>query len=602
MPQEAKVISFLDIMTGGVGDLTGKKARIDALLAEGHPRMSGKDDVNRIAEFAGTLSPDDVIVELGPWLGFLSLELAKYGVLHVVDNFVWTSDHDRRVPDILEPGSDFRPLFLDLMARNDVTVEAHKSEFEYFDWSGPEISLLLIDSPKTAQALQTCLSSVIKSLKPGALVLIKNGLNPKHHDMMSYLLRLTAEGLFTYADDNAGSGSNILALRTAEDRPVTRQQLVDLLEAGGKSAAVVQEGSNLPDAYHVAAMAKLVEAGDWSGAYALLADLEADPAIIRLWESMEHTIKTDVIDLYDLAMFSEILTYQMSADDDFAEEQDLTSGPIAAVRSFWMANEDKPWRNASFKPAVLYRASLFGYMSWPHKIRDQLPGKDIVDIGCGSGLHGIGYLALGANSVLGLDPSARTDRDRVKNHVTKKKEAFGWSPAELSAMIQPWDLRPLAVEDLETDRTFDLAIMHDTIAHANNVDECLFHVATLLRPGGRLILRHKNFYSWNGHSQKPKTVSQINMDDPDQANLVDWNHLTWDAPADHYIKRSLNRITLDELTKAISSYFDIETFEESLSAPNTGLGRLTPEIAARHPHLTERDFNTHYIQCTARVK
>lgn len=576
---------------------------IDDLPIDAHPRMAGKGDLRRVAGHALALSPDEIIVEMGPWLGFLSRELAKYGRLHVVDNFFWTKDHDRRYPGHVEPGTSFRPLFQSIMARTGTDARVHETDFSDFEWTGDEIALLVIDSPKTARALQICLSPVVEFLKPGARVLIKNGLNPKHHDLMAYVSRLVADGHFRFGADNNNEKSNILTLEATCEARRTRYALVDLLDPHSVALADAATLPNVPGAFRLTSIAQKVEAGDWRSAYQSVAGLEPDPGNIKLWDSLEHSIDTSGITAHELALFSDVFHFHNSIEAASGpEEQDISRSPLAPLRSYWALNADKPWRATAFQPTILYRAAEFGYMAMPQRIREHLAGRDVLDIGCGSGLHGLGYLSLGAKSVLGIDPAIRTDKDRVKNLVTKKREGFGWTPDEISGFIAPWQVLPVAFEEFDTEQCFDLAVLHDCLAHVDDVEAFVHLVAQHLRPGGRMVFRHKNFYCWNGHSQAPKTVESIDPSNPQHMELVDWNHLTWNAPADHYVERSLNRVRLDDLMAAVSAHFEIERLEENRSSPSTGFGRLTDEIRQRHPNLEERDFLVQNLVCTARVK
>lgn len=96
---------------------------------------------------ADRLSPEAVIPEMGSWLAVLSVEVAHLGALHGVDNFIWTKDHDRRLPGLLKPGQSFRPLFEDLTGAKRAEGTIHDTRFEDFIWTGPRIDLLIIDSP-----------------------------------------------------------------------------------------------------------------------------------------------------------------------------------------------------------------------------------------------------------------------------------------------------------------------------------------------------------------------------------------------------------------------------------------------------------------------
>jgi SAM-dependent methyltransferase len=191
----------------------------------------------------------------------------------------------------------------------------------------------------------------------------------------------------------------------------------------------------------------------------------------------------------------------------------------------------------------------------------------------------------------------------VKNLAAKSnKMPFGWTPAELSDMFEPWEVRPSAVEDLPEDRVYDLAVMHNVTEHLQNIESVFEAIAKRLKPGGKLLYNHHNFYSWNGHHLPPKRVEAIDLSVPEQVEMVDWGHVEYDPDPQHYIARGLNRIRLDDLIALTERLFDIEVSEEKLSRPETGLGRLTKEIRQRYPYLTDRDFETQNLLCIATVR
>ncbi len=275
---------------------------VNALLEQGHPRMVGQEDLRRVSSVASELATGSTILEMGPWLGFLSVELARHGDLHVVDNFVWTKDHARRVPGFIEIGDSFKPLFEDIMARTEGVPTVHESDFGDFEWDGPQIDLLVVDSPKNPKALFECLSSVIEALVPGARVLIKNGLNPKQHQMMGYIDRLIRLGLFDFDQDNDFQRCNIASLTVKAATGARSGILSDAL----RSEPMSQESADpAPHFFAVVQMSQQVQTGQWSKAYETLAATAANPEMLRLWEELEVTLSSDVPPM-ELAIFSEI--------------------------------------------------------------------------------------------------------------------------------------------------------------------------------------------------------------------------------------------------------------------------------------------------------
>lgn len=559
-------------------------------------------DIALIREHTQTMPKDAVIVEMGPWLGAVSRELAGLGTLHVVDNFIWTDDHERRVPDMVKPGESFRPLFEKIMSVLDLSVVVHETQFADFTWDRSPINFVMLDSPKTPKALHECLVPIIGSLAPGARLFVKNGLHVKQYDMLVYADRLVHAGLFAYAPDNGKTKSNILMLEAAQMGPEAQQQLSDLLEQAGTPTMATAESSLGKGPYLVNKMIKLVEAGNLAEAYKELSALEPDMTNVQIWERLEPSINTVRGSAGDLAIFSEMLVHHNNPVTYLQPLTDIGRGPMQMLRSFWSLNADKPWRAEAFQPAILQKAMLFGYTNWANKLDLSVAGKDILDVGCGPGLHGLGYLALGANSYLGVDPELRMDKDRVKNLVSNSRDHFGWSPIEISQRMPPWTVRAMAVEQLDTDQTFDVALLLDVLAHVEDLDLVLAKIASLMRPEGEIVVRHKNFYCWNGHQQKPNKVTEVDLDNPEHQQLVDWNHIGWDAPPDHYISRMLNKAKLDDVTGAIERYFIIDSHSEMKLESETGLGRLTDAIRMRYPGLTDRDFETQSIFITGRVR
>ena len=158
-------------------------------------------------------------------------------------------------------------------------------------------------------------------------------------------------------------------------------------------------------------------------------------------------------------------------------------------------------------------------------------------------------------------------------------------------------LVPGTFEDIAPDEKFDLIVLHNVTEHLLNIETVLEGVRERLEPNGKILYRHHSFHSWNGHHLPPRTVDQIDESDPAQRELMDWNHLTFDPPEGHYIRRGLNKIRLDELKALTERLFDIELWEEIPATERAGLGRLTPEILARHPQYTERELTVKNVIC-----
>ncbi|MEZ5912988.1 MAG: methyltransferase domain-containing protein [Paracoccaceae bacterium] len=559
--------------------------------------MVGAGDVELLRRYAAALPAGATAVEFGPWLGALSVILAPKADLHVVDSFLWTKDHARKVPDLLNPGESFRPAFEAVLDQRGLKAHVHETEFAAFRWPGGPIGLVLVDAPKKADDLHTVLSAVAGSLAEGAPVLVKNGLNPQYPDLMDYAGRLAAAGAVTIDPaENAGSG-NILIVRATADA-------ADIATLDWRAIALNPDGVEGGDgheetgAFLLSRLAGLAEANEWRAAYARLSAAPPDPDATREWDNLEAAGAFRHADPMALATFSEILAQHnapallQQSTTDFAKSQAL------AQRGWWINTAAQEWRGDAFEPELIARTQEFGYMKWPARIAEWVAGQDVLEPGCGQGLHGLGYLAAGARSYFGVDPALIADRDKVKNLTTRSRTGFGWTPAEIAARVKPWRVQASGLE--RAGGAFDIAVLHDTTEHLLDIEDDFARIAALLRPGGRILFMHHNYYSWNGHHQAPKRVSDIGRPDPDGGRLADWGHVSFDPPAGHYIARSLNRIRLDDLLALTARHFDIEIAEETRSSETTGLGRLTPAIRARHSGLGERDFTVQNLFCVAR--
>lgn len=561
--------------------------------------MVSEADIWAVSDFAAQLDAGDVAVEFGPWLGALSLVIAPCCELHVVDNFEWTSAHAKRAPGLLAAGDSFRTVFERNLAERCLKAIVHQTSFREFSWSGGRISLVVIDGPKTAMALHECLRSVLPHIREGAPVLLKNGLTPAFSDMAGYLSRLVEKGILKVPPQKADPTQNLLHL-TRGSAPYEYEGDSDLFR--GQSSCLLERLALPSDhPFRLLPIVDAIRQEDWTAAFEALEEMEPSPQIISAWDKVERLLLKRGVEPRDLSVLSEVIAAHHS---EARPGQALPFHKSEAVmyRAYWLNNADKPDRARSFSPNILSRAFEFGYMNWPSKVRDLVVGCNILDVGGGPGLHGLGYLTAGANSYLGLDPIVKLEKDRVKNLAASTKESFGWTPDEISARIPHWRVLPNAVQDLPEERCFDLSTLHNVTEHLHQLEAVFRAIAARLCVGGKILYNHHNYYAWNGHHLPPKRVDQIDLAEPAQRELVDWGHVEYNPGPDHYIARGLNRIRLDELLEITERYFVIERADEVRSSADTGLHRLSDEIRARYPYLTDRDFQTQNLLCVATVR
>jgi SAM-dependent methyltransferase len=251
---------------------------------------------------------------------------------------------------------------------------------------------------------------------------------------------------------------------------------------------------------------------------------------------------------------------------------------------------------------AVQQAMELGYLRWPKALASWCRDKDVVDVGCGMGLHGVGFLLEGARSYTGVDPLIKPKSAVLKSLHSGKRLDCGWTPEQLMERMERFRMIRGISNELEGKMQFDVATLHNATEHLTDLSGVFASVARLLRPGGRLIFSHHNWFSWNGHHQEPKTIGRLDLTNPDQQRFADWAHLTGTHAPDHYVMTKLNRLRLDEVRAITREHFEIETERVFASTPNQGAGRLTPAIQASHPELAESDFTTQSLFIVARLK
>jgi SAM-dependent methyltransferase len=249
----------------------------------------------------------------------------------------------------------------------------------------------------------------------------------------------------------------------------------------------------------------------------------------------------------------------------------------------------------------------FDYIRWPQRIQQYVRGKTVLDIGCGFGGFGMGFLIAGATAYTGLDPKMELDSSRAKNKRTRRWDDMGVTPREIAAALPAIRLIQSSSEDHSVDETFDTITLHNVTEHLLRLDEVMSGLPRLSKKHTNVVFHHHNYYCWNGHHLPPNQPKQLDETNPKHQQVYDWRHINMlrDVPDDHYVKTALNRVRLDDLHRITEKYFDIIQWEEVPSSDET-LARLTPEIVERVgqavPDITERDLTTHVVFAVARPK
>ena len=139
--------------------------------------------------------------------------------------------------------------------------------------------------------------------------------------------------------------------------------------------------------------------------------------------------------------------------------------------------------NALPLPAVQQTLEL-GYLRWPKALAPWCQGKDGVDVGCGMGLHGLGFLLEGARSYTGVDPLIKPKSGVLKSLYSGKRLDCGWTPEMLMERIDRFRMIRGISNELEGRMLFDVATLHNATEHLTDLAGVFGSVARLLRPGG----------------------------------------------------------------------------------------------------------------------
>lgn len=241
---------------------------------------------------------------------------------------------------------------------------------------------------------------------------------------------------------------------------------------------------------------------------------------------------------------------------------------------------------------------------WPRLIARYIRGRDVLDVGCGRSLYGVGFLFAGAKSYTGVDPVADLQSNVLKDssslHGRFKESAF--TLAEVSRRLPDVAYVSGTTSDLPKGADFDVLALHNVTEHLMDIEKSIEEFLPLIRSGGRIAFRHPNYYSWGGHHMKPRTTGEIISGDPEQAKYMDWEHLVPRKDWPGKITKKQNRIRLGEFRELVERFFHVELWQAQRSLPKEGVERMTPEILEKHPDFSEEEMLTQCVICIARKK
>ncbi|UMG91154.1 methyltransferase [Nocardioides sp. TF02-7] len=286
---------------------------------------------------------------------------------------------------------------------------------------------------------------------------------------------------------------------------------------------------------------------------------------------------------------------------------DWTRDRLQATIAYFHHASDLRAALRNYDPHLIDISTRFDYIAWPRRIQQYVRGRSVLDVGCGFGGYGMGFLIAGTKSYTGLDPAMELDSSRAKNKRVRKWEDMGVTPRQIAEALPAIRLLQSSSEDTTFEETFDTIALHNVTEHLMSLDEVLRGLTRLCRRDSVVVFHHHNYYCWNGHHLAPNQPAQLDESDPRHQQVYDWRHidLVPDLPEDHYIRTNLNRVRLDELREVTERYYEIERWDEVPSSPET-LERLTPQVLDRVrgtvPDITERELSVNAVLAVARPK
>ena len=276
--------------------------------------------------------------------------------------------------------------------------------------------------------------------------------------------------------------------------------------------------------------------------------------------------------------------------------------PLVARYFFSQGISHRSVRN--FHPGLIGLAADLNHAEWGYYVRDHIQGKDVLDLGCGHTLYGIGFLVYGARTYLGIDPKLELDEPKLRRRARFRSEIAQspWTLRLVQEAVPSLRYAPLHLSQLPASERFDVIFMHNVTEHLMVIEAVFADLRERLRPGGKIIYRHHNFACWNGHHQVPRTIAEIDPGSAAQAVYLDWAHLEFDPERHPLVGRRLNRIRLHDLRALTERFFKIFTWEELPSRREQGAERLSDEIVARHPEYQREELLTQAVMCVAELK
>lgn len=179
--------------------------------------MMSKSEESRITAFAQNVTGAQCVVEIGCWVGESTKAILRGfgGQLHLIDKFVWTSDHFEKYPDIAAVGADFSAITRENLSDFDSEgeIHIHKISAEEFNpalLGNTPVGLLILDGPKDPRLVQHLILQFVPHMAQTGRILVKHVASPQYTDLMDVFVRLIYAEVITPVFEFPAEGADSL--------------------------------------------------------------------------------------------------------------------------------------------------------------------------------------------------------------------------------------------------------------------------------------------------------------------------------------------------------------------------------------------------------
>lgn len=237
---------------------------------------------------------------------------------------------------------------------------------------------------------------------------------------------------------------------------------------------------------------------------------------------------------------------------------------------------------------------------------DTFRGKTVLDIGARTGFHGLSFLAAGAKLYAAMDPYPKSFiQTNVKNYldVNHRRVELGVNMKQVAEQYPDRFKLTCFEGEYQDDNKYDFITLFVVSEHIMKLGQLFQDLRQWLKPDGRILVSHHNFYCWNGHHNVPKSKNQLEEMAARGEDLkrADWRFFKM-APK----KTSLNKLPIRKVLRKMQKHFDLIHYEAVYTSYGKGIERFSPAILRtvqkEKPGLEPEDLLTQLFHAELRHK